>query len=163
MFRVRPPEVLGTAFGGRNVCGAIGLALLPFDKTIHNVSFVTSQGKTIQIMSEDKKSILTPEQCRGARAMLGLSREELAERAEVGTATLAEFEGGRRMPFTRTLRDIRRALEAAGVVFLPGNGHQPGVALAREDATNGKGHASTSAKLPAKKPRGEDAIAAQAA
>jgi transcriptional regulator with XRE-family HTH domain len=98
--------------------------------------------------------------------MLGWTRDELAEKADVGTATLAEFEGGRRAPFSRTLRDIRRALEVAGVVFLPGNGHQPGIALARaDDAQNGEGSAKTAVSRPAvKKPRGgpEEAIAVAA-
>jgi hypothetical protein len=33
-------------------------------------------------------------------------------------ATLADFEGGKRRPYSRTLADLRRAFEAAGVEFI---------------------------------------------
>jgi hypothetical protein len=44
-------------------------------------------------------------------------------------ATLAEFEAGKRVPYDRTLVDIRKALEAAGIEFIPENGGGPGVRL----------------------------------
>ncbi len=72
---------------------------------------------------------LTPEQCRGARAMLGWSRELLANSAQVAHRTVVDFERGARRPLNRTLRDIRMALEAAGVVFIDQNGGGPGVRL----------------------------------
>ncbi|WP_176525022.1 helix-turn-helix domain-containing protein [Caenispirillum bisanense] len=62
---------------------------------------------------------ITPAQCLGARAMLGWTRQQLAERAKVGAATLADFEAGKRQPYARTLADIQGALEAAGIVFIP--------------------------------------------
>jgi transcriptional regulator with XRE-family HTH domain len=71
-------------------------------------------------MSDEK--MITPEQCRGARAMLGWSREELAGRSKVANATLADFEAGKRSPYNRTLVDVQRALEEGGVDFLPDNG-----------------------------------------
>ena len=40
-----------------------------------------------------------------------------------------DFERGARSPHKRTLRDIRVALEKAGVVFIDGNGGGPGVRL----------------------------------
>ncbi|MBB4287607.1 helix-turn-helix domain-containing protein [Roseospira goensis] len=58
-----------------------------------------------------------PEQCRGARAMLNMKRDELSRLAEVAMATLADFETGKRQPHPRTLAAIRRALEDAGVRF----------------------------------------------
>ena len=71
------------------------------------------------------------EQCRGARAMLGLTRHGLAELADVAPSTLAEFESKRRPPLPRTLTAIRRALEEAGVEFFADdNGGRPGVRLA---------------------------------
>ena len=66
-------------------------------------------------MSE-KKSI-TPAQCRGARAMLDRTRAKLAEEAKVSQATLADFEAGKRVPYDRTLADIRAALERRGATF----------------------------------------------
>ena len=70
---------------------------------------------------------LRPDQCRAARAFLGWSRDELARRSKVSNATLADFEAGKRDPYSRTLADIRSAFEEAGVEFT--NGDQPGVRL----------------------------------
>jgi transcriptional regulator with XRE-family HTH domain len=107
----------------------------------------------------DKKNI-SPQQCRAARAILDWTRAELAARAKVGMMTLADFEGEKRVPYDRTLADVRRALEDGGVVFTDGNGHGPGVAPARpDDVPNGKGRMSISPRRPAK-PSGEDAVAA---
>ncbi|MBI3444460.1 MAG: helix-turn-helix transcriptional regulator [Magnetospirillum sp.] len=61
---------------------------------------------------------LTSEQSRAARALLGWSQQQLAEAAQVAKQTLADFERGARTPYDRTLRDIRLALENAGVEFL---------------------------------------------
>lgn len=76
---------------------------------------------------------ILPEQCRAARAILGFSQDQLAEASKVAKATIANFELGKRMPYERTLQDIREALEAAGVVFLDNGAHReggPGVRLA---------------------------------
>ena len=70
---------------------------------------------------------LLPEQSRAARGLLDWSRARLAEASGVGRATLAEFESGKRTPLARTLEDIRRTFEKAGVEFLDGDG--PGVRL----------------------------------
>ena len=59
--------------------------------------------------------IISPAQCRAARAFLQWSQEDLAEAAKVAKQTLADFERGARNPYARTLSDIRAALEAAGV------------------------------------------------
>jgi transcriptional regulator with XRE-family HTH domain len=64
------------------------------------------------------ESTITPEQCRGARAMLGLSRAELAKLAKVAQDTLANFEAGNRTPYARTLADVRAALEEKGASFV---------------------------------------------
>ena len=70
---------------------------------------------------------ISAEQSLGARAMLRMTRDELAEKAEVAVATLADFEVGRRQPHPRTIAAIRTALESAGVEFT--NGDTPGVKL----------------------------------
>lgn len=62
-----------------------------------------------------------------ARAGLHISQTNLAGLAKVAPATIAEFEKGHRTPHSRTVRDIRRALEEAGVTFVDG-----GVKLAAE-------------------------------
>lgn len=64
---------------------------------------------------------MSPSQCRAARAMLGWSQADLAERAKVAKQTLADFERGARRPYDRTLCDIQRALEQGGISFLSAN------------------------------------------
>ena len=49
-----------------------------------------------------------------------MSQAELARRAKVAPATVAEFEKGRRTPYGRTVRDIQSTLEEAGVTFVDG-------------------------------------------
>ena len=73
--------------------------------------------------------MITSQQCKGARAMLGLSRSDLAKQANVAERTLIDFERGARAPYERTLRDIREALETAGVEFIDENGGGAGVRL----------------------------------
>ena len=74
--------------------------------------------------------ILTSEQCRAARALLDWGRSTLCERAEVAPGTLSDLERGKRAIRARTLRDIRAALEAAGVEFI--DGERPGVRVAAQ-------------------------------
>ena len=62
--------------------------------------------------------VLSREQCKGARAMLGWSRDRLAKSSTVGLRTLVDFESGARQPYDRTLADLRRALEEAGIIFI---------------------------------------------
>lgn len=71
--------------------------------------------------------LISAVQCRMARAALGFSRPELARRASVSTATLSDFECGRRDPYMRTLRDIRETLEGLGITFLDPNNAGSGV------------------------------------
>jgi len=60
-------------------------------------------------------------QARGARAMLKWTVAELAKRAQVAPNTITRFEGGGSVNAS-TIVTIQRALEAAGVEFLPDNG-----------------------------------------
>src|SRR4051794_39645965 len=83
---------------------------------------------------------LTPEQTRAARGLVGWSQTDLAEAAGVARGTLADFEAGKRIPYDRTLQDIRSALESAGVMFVEENGNGPGVRLKKAGATqSGRG------------------------
>ncbi len=72
---------------------------------------------------------ITPEQCRAARALLGWSRQQLANSAQIAERTLVDFERGARSPLNRTLTDIQRALEDAGVIFIDEDDEGPGVRL----------------------------------
>ena len=74
---------------------------------------------------------LTSGQIRAARALLRWRAEDLARESTVGVATirraeLTEYETSMTAPNDLS---IRRALEAAGVEFIDGNGGGPGVRL----------------------------------
>jgi len=71
--------------------------------------------------------LMTKEQCRAARGLLGWSQEDLKKSANVARGTLADFERGVRTPYERTLRDLQKAMEEAGVEFMPENGNGAGV------------------------------------
>ncbi|WP_404286466.1 helix-turn-helix transcriptional regulator [Microvirga sp. RSM25] len=70
---------------------------------------------------------ITRDQCRAARALLDWTQDQMAERSAVSKKTLADFEAGRRVPYDRTLTDIRRAFEEAGIQFIPENGGGAGL------------------------------------
>jgi hypothetical protein len=65
--------------------------------------------------------ILSPAQCRMARAALQLGVRELAEAAKVSTNTITRFEKGDDLK-ERTVDAIRAALENAGIEFINGTG-----------------------------------------
>jgi transcriptional regulator with XRE-family HTH domain len=62
---------------------------------------------------------ITSEQCRGARAMLEMSEEDLAAAANVSLRTVSTFEAGLAKPTANSLRSIRLAFEEAGIDLLP--------------------------------------------
>ncbi|HEY0838237.1 MAG TPA: helix-turn-helix domain-containing protein [Azospirillum sp.] len=75
-------------------------------------------------MTEDD---ISPAQCRGARGMLGWKQGDLGEAAGVTRQTVLDFERGARTPHRNNLLAIRRALEEAGIEFIPENGGGAGV------------------------------------
>lgn len=76
--------------------------------------------------------MITPAQSRAARGLIEWSQVELALRAELAESTIRSFEKGRRTLTMKNIAGVRRALEAAGVQFIDGNGGGPGVRLASE-------------------------------
>jgi DNA-binding transcriptional regulator YiaG len=62
--------------------------------------------------------MISPEQCRAARAWLGWPQPELARHAKVGLSTVRDFETGARTPIANNRQAIQRALEGAGIRFL---------------------------------------------
>ncbi|MBM2711652.1 helix-turn-helix transcriptional regulator [Mesorhizobium caraganae] len=72
---------------------------------------------------------ITAGQLRAARGLIGWSQQDLAEKAEVGRATIADFEAGKRAPYATTLARLQETLVAAGVEFIPENGGGAGVRL----------------------------------
>jgi transcriptional regulator with XRE-family HTH domain len=72
-------------------------------------------------------------QSRAARSLLGWNQQKLADTAGVALATIQFFETNKREPIPNNLAAIRRALEDAGVEFIPAkSGRGVGVRL-RED------------------------------
>lgn len=71
--------------------------------------------------------MINPSQCRGARALLGITQQQLADLAGISKRTVIEFEGGIRVPLITTSRSLQWALENAGIEFLRGNGGGSGV------------------------------------
>ena len=72
-------------------------------------------------------------QIRSARALLGISAEELGRLANVGWATIQRFEASDGVPPSRagTLERVKTALEQAGIEFLGDPENSPGVRLTR--------------------------------
>ena len=71
--------------------------------------------------------MLTPTQLRAARALVGWTRADLAERSGVAVPTITGFEIQGADSKISTLHKLRRALEAAGVEFIDdGDASQPG-------------------------------------
>ena len=73
--------------------------------------------------------MITPAQCRAARALLDWPRERLASELRIGLRSIVDFERSARAPRYVTLDALRRALEKAGVEFTDGD--QPGVRLGK--------------------------------
>ena len=63
-------------------------------------------------------AVLIPKQLRAARALLGWSREKLAEESGVSTLAIKSFETRGSDPRQSTIWKWRRALEKAGVAFI---------------------------------------------
>jgi predicted transcriptional regulator len=81
--------------------------------------------------------MVTAEQCRAARGLLGWSQGDLAENAAVGVVTVRQLEAGAHVPRRATLNVIRRAFESAGVEFIDENGGGPGVRLRKRQLKKG--------------------------
>ena len=73
------------------------------------------------------------QQSRGARGLLDWTQADLAEAATLGLATIKNFESSRRETTPANLNAIRRALEEAGIEFIPArSGKGVGVRLREE-------------------------------
>ena len=87
-------------------------------------------------------------QFRAARALLDWSQDRLAAEAEVGRATVGDFERGARRPIRLSLKAMRRALEAAGIEFLWTESGGEGVLLRPRSADGTTAAASTTRGEP---------------
>jgi len=81
-------------------------------------------------------NVLTGEQIRAARALARLEQTDLAGKASVSVETIKRLEGMRGTVSAQmaTVLAIKRALEAAGVIFIDENGEGPGVRLRKTTA-----------------------------
>jgi len=73
--------------------------------------------------------VITKEQCRAARGLLGWAAKHLAERAKVGVMTISRFEAGQGETHQATRTVIQAVLEASGVEFIFENGGGAGVRM----------------------------------
>lgn len=76
--------------------------------------------------------MIYPCQIRAARALIGMSQQELAQLSGVGLATIKRIEamGSELTGTARTLAKIQKALEAKGIRFLEeGGGEGQGLRL----------------------------------
>lgn len=78
--------------------------------------------------------MLSGSQIRAARALLGISSEDLAEISGVGWATIRRLELNDGVPSVRgaTLSKIHAAFEAEGIEFIGDPLKSPGVQLKRK-------------------------------
>lgn len=79
--------------------------------------------------------MITGAQIRSARAVVGWTANELADRSGVSLRTLLRFEAVDGIPPSRssTLIDIKKTLEAAGIEFIGTPERGPGVRLWKGD------------------------------
>jgi len=61
---------------------------------------------------------MTPEVCRAARALIGMTQRELAVLANVSTQTVADFERGARQPHGNNIKAIRQVFEKNGIILI---------------------------------------------
>ena len=71
--------------------------------------------------------MITPQQCRAARSLLGWKQDDLAERSSIGLNTIRRFETEKSSPHKSTLIVLQLAFENAGVEFLTRDGQGVGV------------------------------------
>ena len=64
--------------------------------------------------------VLTPNQCKAARALLAWNQQELAQCARLGTSTVADFERGKRTPTDANLEALVSTFTTAGISFADG-------------------------------------------
>lgn len=70
--------------------------------------------------------MITPAQCKAARALLGWNQRDLADAANISLSTVCDFEIGHRKPIARNRDAILDALSKAGIVFIAaGEGTEP--------------------------------------
>lgn len=83
-------------------------------------------------------SLTTGNQLKAARALADINQEQLAAAAKVNINTIRNMEARGAEVLKSgldTIQKVQRALEAAGIQFIPENGAGAGVRLAKRTAT----------------------------
>jgi DNA-binding transcriptional regulator YiaG len=78
-------------------------------------------GQGFFVMTSTKKAeggVISPEQSRAARAWLGWSQSELADRANLSLSTVRDFETHQRTPIPNNIAAMQHALEEAGIRWM---------------------------------------------
>jgi len=75
--------------------------------------------------------MVTPREIRAARAFLGWTRQQLADRAIVALNTVIRLEQGVVDSRSSTLDAVRKAIEGAGIEFLSRRGDSEGIRFGR--------------------------------
>ena len=73
--------------------------------------------------------MITPAQCRAARALLEWRQQDLARETKISAVTIAKFEKRRVRLKDSTALLFRLAFERAGIDFIDPDGGGPGVRL----------------------------------
>lgn len=89
--------------------------------------------------SRNVAPILGPTQCKAARALLAWNQQELAQRAQLGTSTIADFERGKRIPTDANVEAIVHAFTGAGLSFADSGVQMAPVVIPATTAANAKG------------------------
>ncbi|MER9936505.1 transcriptional regulator [Mesorhizobium sp. M0088] len=91
-------------------------------------------------MSESNQ--ITGRQIAAARALAGIGQADLAASSSVSIPTLRRMEAsaGAAAGLPNNVAAVRRALEAAGVIFVAENGEGPGVRLRKPDQSATDSH-----------------------
>lgn len=77
--------------------------------------------------------MITARQIRAARALLGWTRQELADKAIISLNALARLEGGKVDARTSTVSAVEKTLNRAGVEFLAAGERGEGVRMSAPD------------------------------
>lgn len=77
--------------------------------------------------------MITPAQCRAARALLNWSQQKLADVAHVGVVTVRQLETGVVQPRYATFVVLKTAFEEAGIIFVTEDDEGLGVMLKRAE------------------------------
>jgi len=86
--------------------------------------------------STKQEKTITPKQCKAARAFLGWSQQDLADKARITQKTLTDFERGITNPQRRIAEDIKTIFVEAGIKFENDNEGQGTKLLKEFDDTN---------------------------